>query len=155
VLCHLVINVNNQRLVCYIIQNFGSRRDRMKVAWHVVPGDRATIVLSRRVRYDPVVGAGTVSTIEVTGPRRTPHTVPYGTDRIGRSLPGTTRQATFIRSLRDNRRSEYRAPVLAAAYLIAPIVNPRTNCRETMMLNMMTGRAIMVPVAMICPQGKS
>jgi len=43
----------------------------------------------------------------------------------------------------------------AGAYLIAPIVNPRTNCLETMILNMITGRAIMVPVAMICPQGKS
>ena len=37
----------------------------------------------------------------------------------------------------------------AALYLIAPMVSPRTNCRETMILNMITGRAIMVPVAMI------
>jgi hypothetical protein len=43
----------------------------------------------------------------------------------------------------------------AALYLIAPMVSPRTNCRETMILNMITGRAIMVPVAMIWPQGKS
>src|SRR5258708_16488027 len=28
-------------------------------------------------------------------------------------------------------------------YLIAPLVRPRTNCRETMMLNLVTGRAIM------------
>ena len=34
-------------------------------------------------------------------------------------------------------------------YLIAPMVSPRTSCRETMMLKMITGRATSVPVAMI------
>jgi hypothetical protein len=41
------------------------------------------------------------------------------------------------------------------AYLIAPIVRPRTSCRDTMMLKIMTGNATSVPVAMIWPHGSS
>ena len=41
------------------------------------------------------------------------------------------------------------------AYLIAPMVSPRTSWRETIRLKMMTGRTIRVPVAIIWPQGNS
>ena len=59
------------------------------------------------------------------------------------------------RSRRVNKVCDREESWELGVYLIAPMVNPRTNCLETMMLNMITGRAIMVPVAMICPQGRS
>jgi hypothetical protein len=40
-------------------------------------------------------------------------------------------------------------------YLIAPIVRPRTSWRETIRLKIITGKTIIVPVAMIWPQGSS
>ena len=43
----------------------------------------------------------------------------------------------------------------ALAYLVAPMVRPRTMWRETTRAKTVTGSTITVPVAMILPQGSS
>ena len=83
----------------------------------------------------------------------------HGRDRISawRLMPGSSASRSSIASTCSGKSTftRFSRLVCTGPYLIAPIVNPRTNCLETMILNMITGRAIMVPVAMICPQGRS
>lgn len=43
----------------------------------------------------------------------------------------------------------------SGTHLVAPIVRPRTMCRDTISAKMVTGSTITVPVAMILPQGSS
>jgi hypothetical protein len=149
------MNVNNNIIQCSKLCGFIatlSRRDRTKVARHFSPWNKFQNGFVPEGRYDlmcSVCSPWAERTLAAPD-----HTVPYGTD-LYRPIPGNKLPATFTASLRDNGVCERKEPWEPGAYLIAPIVSPRTNCLETMILNMMTGRAIMVPVAMICPQGKS
>ena len=75
-------------------------------------------------------------------------------------LPCAAWDARSLRLRRENRRPVRTHKTVGifwilACYLMAPAVRPRTSWRETIMLKMITGRATMVPVAIIWPQGSS
>ena len=95
-----------------------SRRDRLNVAWHEVPGKASLEEPSRRVRYDscaadPTMHQGIISIFLVIPHSKFPplqsrigahpcanHTVPYGTVLPCDAFPGTSCQATIALSLR-------------------------------------------------------
>src|ERR1700740_1849240 len=78
-----------------------SRRDLMKVAWHEVPGIKQKWSPSHRDGMMSVSAArGLLPGLNCRHDRPiTPY--PTGRDRGNAASPGTSCQATFIRSLRD------------------------------------------------------
>jgi hypothetical protein len=134
-----------------------SRRDNRTQPGVLTPGiDEKGVPLQEGVRMSPFQ-----SDVDPDKPSIT-HSLPslQGGSMMG-AVPGLKPQAEsycpFGTSPTSPASLKFATPKnpCGGAYLIAPMVNPRTNCRETMILKMITGRAIMVPVAMIWPQGKS
>lgn len=78
-----------------------------------------------------------------------------------RAALASARRAAKLPARRDRRAAWVSGFVAgpawpgAAAYFVAPIVSPRTMWRATSSANTVTGRTIIVPVAMILPHGNS